>query len=93
MNIISLEDRYRSGVYSKRDLAIVRGRGATLWAADGRSYLDCVSGLGVTNLGHSHPAIAAAIGRQAETLLSCPELFYNDQRAAFLSRLVANLPL
>ncbi len=90
--IISTENAYTSGVYPKRQVAIVRGEGALLWDADGRVYIDCVGGQGAANLGHAHPAVVAAIREQSERLISCPEIFYNDQRAAYLAELAAVLP-
>lgn len=90
--VMDLEARYTSGVYPKRPLAIVRGQGARVWDAEGREYIDCVGGQGAANLGHAHPAIVEAIGRQAATLISCPEIFYNDQRALLSARLAAVAP-
>ncbi len=90
--IIALESAHTAGFYPKRQVAIVRGQGATLWDADGREYIDCVGGQGAANLGHAHPAVVAAIQAQAATLISCPEIFHNDQRAAYLSELIAVLP-
>jgi len=87
MNTIDLESQYTSGLYTKRPIAIVRGEGAHLWDADGREYIDCVGGQGAANIGHANPQVAAAIAAQAATLISCPEMFYNDQRAAFEARL------
>lgn len=92
IEIIERERQHTSGVYPKRDVAIVRGEGARVWDADGREYIDCVGGHGVANLGHCHPAIVEAITQQARTLITCPEVFYNDQRAELLSRLSARLP-
>jgi acetylornithine/LysW-gamma-L-lysine aminotransferase len=90
--IIAAESAHTSGVYPKRPIAIVRGEGARLWDADGREYIDCVGGQGAANLGHANPAVVAAIREQAGTLISCPEIFYNDQRAAYLAELTAVLP-
>ncbi len=90
--IITEENQHTSGVYPKRQLAIVRGEGATLWDADGRAYIDCVGGQGSANLGHCHPNIVDAIQTQAETLISCTEIFYNDQRAAYTHELATALP-
>ncbi|HUY35041.1 MAG TPA: aminotransferase class III-fold pyridoxal phosphate-dependent enzyme [Pirellulales bacterium] len=39
----------------------VRGAGTRLWDADGKEYLDFVAGFGSMNLGHNHPAVAAAL--------------------------------
>lgn len=85
--IQALEDQYTSGVYTKRPVAIVRGLGARLWDADGKEYIDCAGGQGAANLGHANPAVASAIAAQAQVLISCPEMFYNDQRALLEQKL------
>ncbi len=85
--IFTVESAYTSGLYPKRQLAIVRGEGAHVWDADGHEYIDCVAGQGSANLGHCHPAIVAAVTEQAGRLITCPEIFYNDVRAALLHRL------
>lgn len=90
--IIALEDRYDSGLYSKQPLVLVRGQGARLWDADGREYIDCIGGHGVMNVGHAHPAVTMAIVRQAERLVSCPTGFYNDRRAELLATLTRIAP-
>jgi LysW-gamma-L-lysine/LysW-L-ornithine aminotransferase len=90
--IIAQEASHTAGFYPKRQIAIVRGEGAMLWDADGRTYIDCVAGQGSANLGHAHPAIVGAIQAQAATLISCTEIFHNDQRAAYLAELTAALP-
>ncbi len=87
MDIFALENAHTSGVYTKRSLAIVRGQGARLWDDQGREYIDCVGGQGAANLGHANPAVAQAIAKQAATLISCPEMFYNDQRAMLEQKL------
>lgn len=86
-SVISIEDQATSGVYAKREVLIVRGQGALLYDEQGREYIDCVGGQGVANLGHAHPLIAEAIAAQARTLISCPEMFYNDRRAELMARL------
>ncbi|NOX62243.1 MAG: aspartate aminotransferase family protein [Chloroflexi bacterium] len=91
-SIIDLESTHTSGVYPKRPVAIVRGQGARVWDADGREYIDCVAGQGAANLGHSHPAIVRAIHEQAERLITCPEIFYNDRRAELLAALTEVAP-
>jgi acetylornithine/LysW-gamma-L-lysine aminotransferase len=91
-SIIVAESAHTSGVYAKRPIALVRGEGARVWDADGREYIDCVGGMGSLNVGHCNPAVVAAIREQAGALISCTELFYNDQRAAYLNELAAVLP-
>lgn len=93
MDAMSLETRYDSGVYPKREVVIVRGEGALLWDEQGREYIDCVAGHGVAIVGHCHPAVVAAIREQAGRLITCPAVFYNDVRARLLQRLVEIAPL
>jgi 4-aminobutyrate aminotransferase len=51
------------------DTIIVRGEGAYIWDQAGRRYLDFTSGIGVTNTGHCHPRVVAAIREQAGRIL------------------------
>ena len=88
----TLETIHTSGVYVKRDLSIVRGEGAILWDDQGNEYIDCVAGQGAANLGHAHPTVVKAIHEQASQLISCPEMFYNPQRAALSARLTEIAP-
>lgn len=90
--IIDQESQHTSGCYPKRPLALVRGEGVWVWGQAGRRYLDATSGQGVALIGHAHPTLAAALARQATTLISRPEIFYNDRRAAFLNRLTNLAP-
>jgi acetylornithine/LysW-gamma-L-lysine aminotransferase len=85
--IQQVEDRFTSGLYTKRPLTIVRGSGAYLWDDQGRKYIDCVGGQGVSSIGHANPRVAKAIAEQASQLISCPEMFYNDRRAVLEEKL------
>ena len=89
---IARESAHTSGLYQKRDIVLVRGDGALVWDDTGREYIDCVGGQGIANLGHGNLAVADALGKQARTLASCTELFYNDRRAELYDRLAALLP-
>ncbi len=61
--------------YPPHAVRFVRGAGAELWDDGGKRYLDFLSGLAVTSLGHAHPAVAAALAEQAKTLLHVSNLF------------------
>ncbi|MGH9215391.1 MAG: acetylornithine transaminase [Acidimicrobiales bacterium] len=61
--------------YPPPPLTFVRGEGSYLFDSNGRRYLDCLSGLAVTSLGHAHPAVAQALHDQASTLLHVSNLF------------------
>ncbi len=89
---IETEQTYAYEVYPKRNIMITRGQGALLWDAQGKQYIDCTAGIGVANVGHANPAVAAAISRQANRLITCPGIFYNDVRATLMEKLVALSP-
>jgi acetylornithine/N-succinyldiaminopimelate aminotransferase len=79
--------------YPATSVTFVRGEGSYLFDGDGRRYLDCLSGLAVTSLGHSHPAVAAALHDQASTLLHVSNLFGTEpglEVARTLDRLVGD---
>ncbi len=77
--------------YPEPPITLVRGDGTRVWDADGREYLDFLTGLAVCSLGHSHPTVAAAVSEQAQTLLHVSNLYGNEigpQVAATLDRLL-----
>ncbi|MBL7133192.1 MAG: acetylornithine/succinylornithine family transaminase [Phycisphaerae bacterium] len=76
--IIETTSRYLMNNYGRPLLAVARGRGSRVWDADGREYIDLFAGFGGGGVaGHCHPKIAAAIKKQAETLLSHGNFFTN----------------
>jgi acetylornithine/succinyldiaminopimelate/putrescine aminotransferase len=50
-------------------LVVARAAGSTIWDACGRAYLDLLAGMGVANVGHTHPEVVAAVRAQAERYL------------------------
>lgn len=64
-------------VFGAPQVMFVEGSGTELWDASGKRYLDFLSGIAVTSLGHAHPAIADAIAEQARTLLHVSNFFAN----------------
>jgi 4-aminobutyrate aminotransferase-like enzyme len=68
---------------------LVRGEGSWLWDAGGRRYLDAYNN--VAHVGHCHPAVVAAITRQAGTL-NTHTRYLHDGILDYVERLVALLP-
>ncbi|GMV68579.1 MAG: acetylornithine aminotransferase [Pseudomonadota bacterium] len=66
---------YLMRAYQRHPLRFTQGRGLRLWDAQGNEYLDAISGVAVTNLGHAHPEIAEVIADQATRLLHTSNLF------------------
>lgn len=63
------------GVYNRAPLAFERGEGSRLFTADGEDYLDCLAGIAVNALGHSHPALVQALKDQADKLWHVSNIF------------------
>ena len=61
--------------YGAPSLTLVKGTGTEVWDDEGRRYLDFLTGLAVTSLGHSHPVVAEAIAEQAHTLTHVSNLY------------------
>ena len=66
---------YLMSTYARQRVSFVRGDGVRLWDADGVEYLDAIAGVAVTDIGHAHPEVAAAIADQASLLLHTSNLF------------------
>ncbi|MGW1158317.1 acetylornithine transaminase [Streptomyces sp. NPDC002513] len=74
--------------YGTPRLPLVRGEGTRLWDADGREYLDFVGGIAVNALGHAHPAVVEAVGRQIASLGHVSNLFIAEPPVALAERLL-----
>ena len=92
VNALDIENRYQSGVYAKRSITLVAGKGAKVWDENCKEYIDGVAGISVANIGHCHPKLVSAITDQASRLITCQEIFPNDRRAELMERLVKAAP-
>jgi len=86
-DITSLDAAHVLQTYRRAPVVFVRGEGVWLHAADGRSYLDLLSGIGVASLGHGHPRMAAAVAEQAATLVHTSNLYHHPLQAPLAARL------
>ncbi len=83
-------ERYSSYLirnYAMPSLVLVRGEGSRVWDAEGKSYLDFTSGIGVTALGHSHPHWVSRVTHQLSTISHVSNLFANPWQAELAERL------
>jgi acetylornithine/LysW-gamma-L-lysine aminotransferase len=92
MSIQELEQTYELEVYSRRDIVLVRGRGARLFDENGREYIDCAANVGVSNIGHGNEAVARAVHDQYLALGNCYSMFYNPVRARLAQKLASLAP-
>jgi acetylornithine/N-succinyldiaminopimelate aminotransferase len=84
----ALDAQYAMQTYKRLPVAFTRGKGTRLWDSSGREYLDMVGGLGVTVLGHCHPAVTEAICEQAARLVHTTNLYYVEPQAELAELLV-----
>lgn len=73
--------------YGRLPVTFSHGDGAVLYDAEGRPYLDGVSGIAVTNLGHQHPRVTEAITEQAKRLVHTSNLFHIGLQEAVADQL------
>ncbi|HEX6324416.1 MAG TPA: acetylornithine/succinylornithine family transaminase [Vicinamibacterales bacterium] len=89
-SVQALEAAHILSVYRRSNVVFERGEGMYLFDADGRRYLDFVSGVGVAALGHAHPSLAHALARQAATLAHTSNLYFHPLQGAVAERLAAH---
>jgi len=83
----ALEERYLMRTYRRAPVDFVRGEGPLLWDAEGKRYLDFLTGISVCSLGHCHPEVVKAVRDQAELLMHVSNLFYTEPMARLAERL------
>src|SRR5207247_3587766 len=89
-DVVGRESRHVLQTYRRQPVTFVRGQGVRLFDAEGREYLDLLSGIGVAALGHAHRGLARAIADQADTLIHTSNLFFHPLQGQLAERL-ANL--
>ncbi len=72
-------------------IEVERASGCFIFGSDGKKYLDCFSGIAVTNAGHGHPEVLAAAREQMEKLVHCCTYVYYNPRAGELAKLLADI--
>src|SRR4051794_36760058 len=83
----ALAERYLMRTYKRAPVDFVRGEGPLLWDADGKHYLDFLTGISVCSVGHCHPQVVKAVRHQADTLIHVSNLFYSEPMAQLAERL------
>ena len=88
-DIQTLESRHVLQTYRRQPVTFVRGKGVYLYDSDGREYIDLLSGIGVTSLGHAHEGLTRAITDQAQTLIHTSNLFFHPLQGQLAARLTS----
>ena len=88
MTTQDLAERYLMQVGRRLPVTFVRGKGCVVYDESGREYLDLVAGIAVNLLGHAHPDVVAAIGKQAAQLIHTSNLYFTQPQIELARRLV-----
>ena len=93
MTIKELYDQYMitTMVAGFEPIEVERARGTTITATDGKTYLDCFSGISVVNAGHNHPKVIAAAKEQMDKLVHCCTYVYYNPPAGRLAKRLADI--
>ena len=86
-SVMRAEQKLLLPTYDRQKVLFTHGRGVYLWDANGKRYLDFVSGIGVNALGHAHPAIQRVLKQQAGKLIHTSNLFYHPYQSELAGRL------
>ena len=75
--IIKKEKEFYVPAYAKKPIVIVKGKDTLVWDAEGKEYIDCISGISVTNAGHCPDRLVRAGQDQLEKLIHCSGMYHN----------------
>jgi acetylornithine/N-succinyldiaminopimelate aminotransferase len=75
--------------YARYPITMVKGAGSRLWDSEGKEYLDLMSGLAVTSLGHSPKRVVEKVKAQLDQLWHVSNLFHTENQEK-LARMLAD---
>ncbi len=90
IDIFNNSDQYILSTYTRTKAIFVKGKGMTLTDIDGKKYLDFFPGWGVSNVGHCHPKVMAAVRDQIGKLIHVPNNFYNPNQVKLAKEIIRN---
>jgi len=91
--ILDLDKEYiMQCIPSRLPIVLVEGKGTILKDLEGREYIDCFSGIAVTNIGHCQPKVVKAVQEQAAKLMHVSALYYNVPMTRLAEKLAQVCP-
>ena len=84
-------DKYIMNTYG-RDLVIDHAHGSIVYDKEGNEYIDCVAGIAVNNIGHTHDKLVAAISEEIQKLIHVSNLYYTEEQAEYAKKIVELSP-
>jgi acetylornithine/succinyldiaminopimelate/putrescine aminotransferase len=92
-DVITMTQRYLQPTYKRAPVAFSHGTDVWLFDLEGKRYLDFISGIAVSALGHAHPKLVDTIAKQAGRMLHVSNLFHIVEQAALAKWLVEHSAL
>ena len=86
-HVMDLERDHLLQTYARYPVVLHRGKGCYVYDTDGNRYIDLITGIGVSALGHAHPRIVKVIREQAGLLLHSSNLYYHEYQGRLAERL------
>jgi acetylornithine/LysW-gamma-L-lysine aminotransferase len=86
------EDQFMGSLYQRFPVVVEKGKGAHVWDADGKEYIDCMGGYGVALVGHQNQRVNSAIKEQIDKIITVHSSLYNKTREDFLKLLIGLAP-
>ena len=74
--------------YGSFDVVFEKSKGATMWASDGKKYIDFIAGIGVNCLGHNYKPLVRAISKQARRQIHISNYYFSDVGLDFAENLL-----
>ncbi|PJC51319.1 MAG: aspartate aminotransferase family protein [Nitrosopumilales archaeon CG_4_9_14_0_2_um_filter_34_16] len=86
------EDQFMGNLYQRFPVTIEKGVGCHVWDVDGKEYIDCMGGYGVSLVGHQNQRVNNAIKEQIDKIITVHSSLYNKTREEFLKLLISLAP-
>lgn len=86
------EDQFMGNLYQRFPVTVERGIGSHVWDINGKEYIDCMGGYGVSLVGHQNKRVNKAIKDQIDKIITVHSSLYNKTREEFLETLIGLAP-
>jgi len=87
-----MDEKYLIQCVPRQPVVLLEGKGALVWDINGKEYIDCLSGISVTNTGHCPPKVVKAAKEQLDKLIHCSGLYYSIPQTLLAQKLAEITP-
>ncbi len=82
-----IDQKHYLPTFKRYPIALDRGEGSVVWDVDGNEYIDALAGIAVSNIGHAHPKLVAAIAAQAAKLIHISNFYVSEPQMKLVEKL------